>query len=105
MPMGNAGPEALPLRGATPEPAMLVDVQISSINTSRAGSRSSWFSNQASRRLRTSGRSCSVAWSVFFERQAVAVEEGPDRADRGLDPRSRPASRHGHVGLRLEASR
>ena len=45
---------------------MLVAVQVSSMNTSRAGSRSSWRSNHASRRLRTSGRSCSLAWPVFF---------------------------------------
>jgi len=69
---------------------MLVDVQVSSMNTSRAGSRSSWFSNQASRRVRTSGRSCSDAWAAFFERQAVAVKEGPDRPDRGLDPGLHP---------------
>src|SRR5437016_10224827 len=45
---------------------MLVEAQVSSMNTSRAGSRSSWPSNQASRRLRMSGRSCSAAWAVFF---------------------------------------
>jgi hypothetical protein len=33
---------------------------------SRSGSRSSWPSNQASRRLRISGRFCSAACAVFF---------------------------------------
>jgi hypothetical protein len=47
---------------------------------SRSGSNSSWFSNHASRRSRMSGRSCSAAWADFFECQAAAVENGPDRA-------------------------
>jgi hypothetical protein len=59
---------------------MLVEAHVSSTNTSRAGSRSSWPSNQSSRRFRTSGRSCSAACADFFDRQAAAVEEGPDRA-------------------------
>ena len=53
--------------GARPRSrAMLVEAQVSSMKTSRSGSRSSWPSNQASRRFRTSGRSCSAAWAVFF---------------------------------------
>src|SRR3954451_22520572 len=47
---------------------MLVEAQVSSMNTSRSGSRSSWLSNQAARRLRISGRSCSAACAVFFLR-------------------------------------
>src|SRR5215217_4719100 len=47
---------------------MLVEAQVSSMNTSRSGSRSSWLSNQAARRLRISGRSCSAACAVFFFR-------------------------------------
>jgi len=39
---------------------------VSSMKISRSGSRSSWPSNQASRRLRRSGRSCSAACAVFF---------------------------------------
>ncbi len=60
---------------------MLVAVQVSSMKTSRSGSRSSWPSNHSSRRFRTSGRSCSIAWPVFFTRDAVTIEEPPDRAD------------------------
>ena len=59
--------------------AMLVDAQVSSMNTRRSGSRSSWASNQSQRRVRMSGRFCSAACAVFFKRQAAAVEEGPKR--------------------------
>src|SRR5262245_30431308 len=38
----------------------------------------------AARSAATSGRSCSAACSVFFEGDAVTVEEAPDRADAGL---------------------
>src|SRR5215210_5124371 len=44
---------------------MLVEAQVSSMNTSRSGSRSSWPSNQASRRFRMSGRSCSQGMQLF----------------------------------------
>jgi hypothetical protein len=61
---------------------MLVAVQVSSMNTSRSGSRSSWPSNHASRWLRTSARSCSIACPVFFARDAVPGEEAVQRRDR-----------------------
>ena len=51
------------------------------MNTSRAGSRSSWPSNQFSRALRTSARSCSTACPVFFARDAVSGEEAVQRRD------------------------
>ena len=46
--------------------AMLVFAQVSSMKTSRSGSRSGWASNQACRRFTISGRSCSLACAVFF---------------------------------------
>src|SRR4051812_50210899 len=65
---------------------MLVEAQVSSMNTSRSGSRSSWLSNQAARRLRISGRSCSAACAVFFfARDLVPAAEAPERAH--ADPR------------------
>src|SRR3954452_3701010 len=64
---------------------MLVEAQVSSMKISRSGSRSSWLSNQASRRLRMSGRSCSAACAVFFARDLVAAAEAPERAH--ADPR------------------
>jgi hypothetical protein len=60
---------------------MLVDAQVSSMNTSRSGSRSSWPSNHSSRRFRMSGRSCSLAWPVFFARDPVPGEEAPQGGD------------------------
>jgi hypothetical protein len=59
---------------------MFVLAQVSSMNTRRSGSRSIWPSNHARRCLRTSGRSCSMAWPVFFARDAVAAKEPLDRA-------------------------
>ncbi len=84
--------------GARPRSrAILVDVQVSSMNTSRAGSRSSWPSNQASRRVRTSGRSCSVAWAVFF------LTSG--RCGRGRSRSFRPRCRHRLPSAAAPASR
>lgn len=50
------------------------------MKTSLAGSRSSWPSNQASRRFRTSGRSCSSACADFFERPAAQSQPVAQRA-------------------------
>src|SRR3954462_8939899 len=65
---------------------MLVEAQVSSMNTSRSGSRCSWPSNQAPRRLRTSGRSCSAACAVFFTRDPVPAAKAPERTDTDLRP-------------------
>lgn len=79
-------------RGARPwRRAILVEASVSSMNTSRLGSRSSWLSNQACLRLRTSGRSCSAACPVFFERDLVTLEEPPQRRDPPRPP-ARPAA-------------
>jgi hypothetical protein len=56
------------------------------MKTSRAGSRSGWLSNQASRRSATSGRVCSLACAVFFDGHVVTVEAAPDRARREANP-------------------
>jgi hypothetical protein len=64
---------------------MAVGAPVSLMNTSRSGSRSSWPSIHASRRFRSSGRSCSAAWAVFFDGHIAAVEEGPDRAHARCD--------------------
>ena len=65
---------------------MLVEAQVSSMNTSRAGSRSSCPSNQASRRVKTSGRSCSAACADFFPCYLPAREEAPQRTDADANP-------------------
>jgi hypothetical protein len=64
---------------------MFVKHQVSSMNTRRDGSRSSWPSNHASRRFRTSGRLCSLACAVFFERDPATVEKPPERRNRDRD--------------------
>src|SRR5208283_2545942 len=63
--------------------AMLVEAQVSSMNTRRSGSRSSCPSNQSSRRFKISARFCSAACAVFFKRQSAAVEERPERRAGG----------------------
>lgn len=45
---------------------MFVLAQVSSMKTSRLGSIRRWSQNQRARRRATSGRSCSLAKSVFF---------------------------------------
>src|SRR6476620_614587 len=83
---------------------MLVEAQVSSMNTSRAGSRSSCSSNQASRRFSTSGLSCSAACAVFFLRAVVPIEEAPQSAmaDRHATLcQCRPQFRERDVGCRL----
>ena len=63
---------------------MLVEAQVSSMNTRRSGSRSSCPSNQSFRRIKISARFCSAACAVFFKRQPAAVEEGPERRAGGF---------------------
>src|ERR1700704_5786144 len=60
--------------------AMLVEVPVSSMNTSRAGSRSGCAAIQAARAAATSGRSCSLACTIFFEADVFGGEEPPHRA-------------------------
>ena len=85
---------------------MLGDAQVSSMKTSFSGSRSSWLSNQSSRRFRTSGRSCSVAWPVFFTRDPVPGEEAPQRGDAGAHAalgQHYPQLRQRRIGLLLDS--
>src|ERR687897_543742 len=58
---------------------MRVERPVSSTKIRRAGSRSGWASNQASRAAATSGRSCSAACAVFFPGDRPAIEEAPER--------------------------
>src|SRR5580658_10794545 len=57
---------------------MLVEAQVSSMNTSRRGSSCFCSSRQAARAATTSGRCCSAARRVFFERQLQALQEAAD---------------------------
>src|SRR6266481_9978375 len=72
-------------RGARPRSrAILVEVPVSSMKTSRSGSSLGRLSAHAVRAAATSGRSCSAARTLFFEADAVAVEEPPDRTEPRL---------------------
>jgi hypothetical protein len=52
------------------------------MKTRRCGSSSACVARQACLCAATSGRSCSLACAVFFERHGVAIEEPPNRAWR-----------------------
>src|ERR1700730_2469545 len=65
--------------------AMLVVVPVSSRKTSRAGSRSGCSACQAARASATSGRSCSLACTIFFEADALGGEEPPHRPVADMD--------------------
>src|ERR1700674_3452002 len=65
---------------------MLVEAQVSSINTSLRGSRLFCISRQAARAALTSGRSCSAACRVFFESQLQMQQKSRDGRPPHLDP-------------------
>lgn len=88
-------------RGARPwVRAMLVFAQVSPMKTRREDSRSGCASNQASRRFRISGRSCSLACAVFFARDPAAREEAlqrPVAEGMAVARQGRPQLLHGDV--------
>src|SRR6266851_6569195 len=59
--------------------AMLVLVQVSSMKTRRPGSIRLWRAVHCTRLRATSGRSCSLASTVFFEAQLLGMDEVPYR--------------------------
>src|SRR5229473_1922193 len=59
--------------------AMLVLVQVSSMKTRRTGSIRLWRAVHCARRRATSGRSCSLASTVFFEAHLLGMDEVPYR--------------------------
>ena len=63
---------------------ILVLAPDSSMNTRRAGSRRGSSSSHCSRRSRTSSRSCSLAWSVFFIAVAQSIQCPLHRHDRAV---------------------
>src|SRR6516162_2819485 len=66
--------------------AILVLTAVSSINTSRAGSRKPCSRIQRRRARATSARCRSAACRLFFKRDVVSIEKTPERATAGLDP-------------------
>ena len=85
-PCGTALTSRLPRSARPRRLAMLVVVPVSSMKTSRAGSRPGWPSFQAVRAAATSARACSAACAVFFKADAVSPVEAPDGGDRSGDP-------------------
>src|SRR5690242_11771654 len=59
---------------------MFVEVPVSSIKTSRLGSSAPWPACQATRAAAISGRSCSLACTIFFKADALGGEKPPHRA-------------------------
>lgn len=70
---------------------MLVAVHVSSMKTSRSGARSIWSSNQSWRCFRMSGRSCSMAWPVFFCASCRAARRSGEARPRRRSAQSRSA--------------
>src|SRR5262245_2910042 len=64
---------------------MLVLAQVSSMNTRREGSSRPWYFFHCARRRATSGRSCSLACTLFFEADAFVLKEVPHRVATHLE--------------------
>src|SRR5215469_9385357 len=65
---------------------ILMLVAVSSINTSRVVSRKPCCRFQRRRARATSARCCSAARRLFFERDAMTIEESPERATAARNP-------------------
>src|SRR5258707_8777924 len=83
-PCGTLATSRLP-RGERPEwRTILVVTDVSSIKTSRFARKDDCSAFSSARAAATSGRSCSAACSVFFERDAVPLVKPPDRGSADL---------------------
>src|ERR1700693_2618499 len=73
-------------RGARPRSrAILVEVPVSSMKTSRAGSiLGGLYAHSVRAAAASSGRSCSATRTFFFDADAVAIEDPPDRTEPRL---------------------
>src|SRR6185503_5425228 len=65
---------------------MFVAAQVSSMKTRRLGSNAGWRRMNTRRASATSGRSCSAACRVFFERQLMGTEKPVYRTQPDGDP-------------------
>src|SRR6202158_573112 len=76
-----------PRRGERPRcRTILVVTAVSSMKTRRGASSLDCSTFSSARAAATSGRSCSAACRVFFERDVVAFVEAPDRGRAGFQP-------------------
>src|SRR5271170_7519209 len=87
-PCGAEAIQRLPLGARPQRRVMLVDVHVSSINTSFSTSIAANDSTHARRACCTSSRSCSLACRVFFESEIPFVQLMPQRT--GLDQNTLP---------------
>src|SRR5471030_1246644 len=79
---------------------MLVLTQVSSRKTKRCGSRPACCSvRNSSRSAATSGRSCSAATSVFFERKLQGAEGVVERANADCEAQLHPQRFEREIGL------
>src|SRR5579863_2252772 len=78
-PHGTRPTTRLPRLARPRKRAMLVVVPVSSRKTSRAGSRSGCAAIHAARAAATSGRSCSLACTIFLEADVLGGKEPPHR--------------------------
>src|SRR3954469_19626153 len=81
---------------------MFVASHVSSMKTRRLGSRAGWRRMNTRRAWATSGRSCSAACRVFFERQVMGSEKSVHRAQPDGDAADRKRAAdllQGQVGL------
>src|SRR6266446_3254899 len=84
-PHGTRPTTRWPRRARPRSRAIAVEVPVSSINTSRVGSRAGWSSFHAARAAATSGRSCSLACTIFFEADPLGGEQPPHRPVPDMD--------------------
>src|SRR5580693_2276974 len=78
-PWGTFATKRLPFGAQPRSGSMLVFVHVSSMNTRRLGSIRLWRFVHWARRRATSGRSRSLATTVFFEAELLGVNEIPHR--------------------------
>jgi hypothetical protein len=79
-PWGTFATSLSPLGAQPRSGSMLVFVQVSSMKTKRLGSIRLWRFLHCSRRRAISGRSRSLATTVFFEAELLGVNEIPHRS-------------------------
>src|SRR5262249_12725925 len=103
-PCGTLATSRVPLAHRPYRRVMLVLAQVSSMKTRRLGSMRPWYFFHCARRRATSGRSCSAACRLFFERHFLGLQEVPDRlaahpdaagCKLGLDAAQRQIRLHG----------
>src|SRR5215831_5640674 len=100
-PWGTFAPNRSPLGAQPRSGSMFVFVHVSSMNTRRLGSIPLWRFVHWARRRATSGRSRSLATTVFFEAELPGVNEIPHRPI--IDLKAAPGE-FGHQSAQAEGA-